>query len=258
VPRRLVLLGASNLVRGLRDVLIASRQAWEEPLEVLGALGLGRSYGTRSRVLGRTLPAIADCGLWAELARRPPLPTRALVTDVGNDVLYNAAVPRILEWVDTCVRRLQDAGAEVVMTGLPLERLERLSAPGYTLLRSALFPFHRWLSLREARERARALHEGLERLAAERAAVFVRARPEWYGLDPIHVRPREWGRAWRAILNAPDAHAPDAPPHRPAAGTPSWLRCVALPPERQWLFGGEWLRPQPALWLPDGGSVSLF
>jgi hypothetical protein len=257
VPRRLVLLGASNLVRGLRDVLRAAAQAWEGPLEVLGALGLGRSYGMRSRVLVRDLPPIAECGLWEELARRPPLPTRALVTDVGNDVLYNAPVGRILEWVDACVRRLSDAGAEVVMTGLPLQRLQRLSAPGYALMRTVLFPFHGWLPLTEALDRARALDEGLQRLAAERGAVFVRPRPEWYGLDPIHVRPGAWGRAWRAILTAPEADAPE-PSTATAGKVPSWLRCVTAPPQRQWLFGREHVRSQPVLTLAGGGDVSLY
>lgn len=56
-------------------------------MEVLAALGHGRSYGAQSRIIFRTLAGILESGLWTELERRPPLTTRSLVTDVGDDIL---------------------------------------------------------------------------------------------------------------------------------------------------------------------------
>ena len=84
-PRRVVALGASNLTRGFPILVSAARASAGPDVEVFAALGLGRSYGMESRVLARTLPGILDSGLWAALAGLPPLPTRAVVTDVGND-----------------------------------------------------------------------------------------------------------------------------------------------------------------------------
>jgi hypothetical protein len=78
---------------------------------VLAALGLGRSYGARSRVLLRGLPGILQSGLWRQLESLPPAPTRALVTDVGNDILYGSSPEQILEWVEESVARLQLRGA---------------------------------------------------------------------------------------------------------------------------------------------------
>jgi hypothetical protein len=250
--RRLVVLGASNVVRGLPVWLRAARAAWGDPLEVMGALGVGRSYGMRSLVLGRALPGIADCGLWPELERRPRLPTTALVTDVGNDILYNAAVSSLLDWVEACVERLRAAGAEVAVAGLPLQRLERITRPGYVLLRLAIFPFHRWLPLAEALARAQAVQDGLQRLAARRGATFVAARPEWYGADPVHIRWAAREHAWRALLGAGAAPSASLPPG------PRALRLLAARPERQWLFGHEMLRPQPVVPLTGGGSLSLY
>ena len=43
---------------------------WGRPLEVFVALGHGRSYGRSTRMLGRQLPGILECGLWPELAAR--------------------------------------------------------------------------------------------------------------------------------------------------------------------------------------------
>ena len=253
---RLVLLGASNLLRGLRPVLRAARQATGAPVEVLAALGHGRSYGFRSRFLFRDLPAITECGLWTALDERPPRRTRALVTDVGNDIAYGAAPEQILEWAEECVRRLRARDAEVVVAGLPVERLQRLSRAGYTVVRSVFFPFHRWNSLAEALDRVRAVTAGLRALAERQGATFVPLRPEWYGLDPIHIRPGAWGEAWRALLYAPEDGR--APAGTEPTGTPSAARLYALRPQRQWLFGREQGRSQPALTLPDGGSLSLF
>jgi hypothetical protein len=252
VAQRLVVLGASNAVRGFPALLRAAREAWGDPLEVMGALGVGRSYGLRSVVLGRALPGIDACGLWTELARRPRLSTQAVVADVGNDILYNVAVPAILRWVATGVHRLRDAGAAVTITGLPWERLARLSRPGYVLLRVGLFPFHRWLPFPEALARARALHEGLQAMAQASSARFIAPRPEWYGADPVHVRLGARDEAWRTILGVAPAAAP------PLVPGPRPLRLWTARPERQWLLGREQYTPQPALPLPKGGSLSLY
>ena len=44
---------------------------------------------------------MADAGI------SPPVPTRALVTDVGNDIVYGYSVGQILAWVDEALNRLQ-------------------------------------------------------------------------------------------------------------------------------------------------------
>jgi len=255
VGRRLVLLGASNLLRGFSSVVRAAREAWGDPIDVMAALGHGRSYGLSSSVFSRVLPPITGCGLWDALAGRPPAPARAIVTDVGNDIIYGAMPEQILGWVDLSLRRLQEAGAEVVVAGLPMERLERMSWPGYATMRTVFFPIHRWLPLREALARARALAAGVEDLAARHGATYVAQQGEWYGLDPIHVRPARWASAWRAILFA--GHAPP-PALGDAAGSPSAVRLYLARPERQRLLGRAQQRAQPALMLPGGGSVSLY
>src|SRR5262245_2033911 len=81
---RIVLLGASNLTRGISTVIETAGSILGRPLEVLAAFGHGRSYGMSSSVLGRSLPGIVDCGIWQSLAARPPVSTSALITDIGN------------------------------------------------------------------------------------------------------------------------------------------------------------------------------
>ena len=124
--RRVVLLGASNLTRAFPVVMETACAVLGRPLEVLAALGHGRSYGIPSTVMGRTMRGIHVCGLWDALRTRPPVPTAALVTDVGNDILYGVPVPTIAGWIDDCLERLQASGTKISMTLLPLRNLDLL------------------------------------------------------------------------------------------------------------------------------------
>ena len=111
--RRVVLLGASNVTLSFATIVQTVRRTWDEPVEILAATGHGRSYGQDSWILGRKFSGIFSCALWQDLQERPVLPTTALVTDVGNDLMYGATPERLLEWVARCLDRLTDAGAHV-------------------------------------------------------------------------------------------------------------------------------------------------
>jgi len=249
---RVVALGASNLTRGLHTVVSAARDAWGPGVEVVAALGHGRSYGATSRVAVRTLPGILECGLWRALESRPEAPTRALVTDVGNDILYGYSVEQTLGWVEEAVRRLRRVTSDIVLTDLPLTSIRRLPEWKYSLLRTILFPSSR-LPLGEVRARAERLQAGLLDIGAAHALLVRPLRPEWYGFDPIHIRPALWRAAWTQILGLP-TDGDGGSRRRSLEG----LRLYAMPPERQWLFGLRRDKPQSGRRLPGGGRLWLF
>ena len=249
---RVVAVGASNLTRGFHTIVATARHLWGPDVEVLVALGHGRSYGGPSTLVVRTIPGILECGLWRELESHPPAPTRALVTDVGNDIMYGYPPAQVLEWVDGCVARLQQFTPDVVVTSLPRAATTGLPAARYVLLRSVFFPRCR-LTLEDILRIGREVDRGLETIAAERGATFRRLRPEWYGLDPIHIRPRMWRAAWQEILCGSDP---------PVGGPPaSWaeaVRLYAMPPERVSYFGVERRTRQRGAALGRGGRVWLY
>jgi hypothetical protein len=172
--RRVVLLGASNLTRGISTVVETARLQAGGPIEVLAALGHGRSYGLESSVLGRALPGICGCGLWEALKKESAAPTVALVTDIGNDLLYGAAVSQIVDWVRRCLDRLQQADAQVVITLLPVANLDALTPVAFRLMRTMLFPASR-LAPEDARRQAAQLNKRLIRMARQRGDYSDRA-----------------------------------------------------------------------------------
>lgn len=252
-PRRLVALGASNLTRGFLTVVDTARQEWGEPMDVFTALGHGRSYGMKTTFLGRTLPGIVDCRLWQDLEQRPAASTLALISDVGNDILYGASVEDILDWVRACLEHLRKLGAEVVITDLPVASIASLSRARFLLFRSILVPACR-LTLAEVRGRTAGVVEGLRQLSVEHGATFFRLRPEWYGFDPIHIRAALWDEAWREILLGEGTKAPA----RDARRLSHWLKLYLAVPEQRWLLGRERRRAQPALRLGQGTSIFTY
>jgi hypothetical protein len=162
---RVVALGASNLTRGFRTIVSTARASWGPDVEVMAALGHGRSYGVQSRFVVRTLPGILECGLWRELESRPRVPTRGLVTDVGNDIVYGFSAEQILEWIAEAIGRLRRVTPDIVVTDLPLAAIRGVSEAKFRLIRSILFPGCR-LPLARIQETAERVDAGLAQLSA--------------------------------------------------------------------------------------------
>lgn len=253
--RRVVLIGASNLTKSIGTVLETSTRMWGSPLEMLVALGHGRSYGRTSRLLGMELPGIETCGLWNRLATAPEVPTAALVTDIGNDVLYEEPVEQIASWVRDCLDRLAAINARTVVTLLPLDNLKSLSAARFYFVRKIFFPRGR-ISFSEVARRARELNEEVRRMALERQFHVVAPPAEWYGFDPIHIRFRQRPTVWRDILGGWRHTEPAiAPASRAVRRT---LYFYTRIPERRRVFGIEQRGQHPTTRLNCGTTISLY
>ena len=249
---RIVALGASNLTRGFSTIVATARAVWGADVEVLAALGHGRSYGGPSTFLVRGLPGILQSGLWRELDAHPPRPTRALVTDVGNDIMYGYPPAQILEWADECVARLRQFTTDVVITGLPHAAVAGLPPARFLLFRSVFFPRCR-LTLDQTLRAGADVDAGLRAIAASRGGAFLGLKPEWSGLDPIHIRPGMWNAAWQQILCGEN----QAVAGRRATRTEA-VRLYCLPPEQATFLGRERRRPQRGVALRAGGRVWLY
>jgi len=259
---RVIFLGASNLTRGVAHAAAAARAAVGAPcVEYHIAYGHGRSYGIDTTILGRTLPGIVNCRLWDAIDR--PAPTCALITDIGNDIMYGQPIDDIVEWVSLCIDRLRRAGARIAMTALPIERLEVVSEREFRIARRILFP-RNTMSFEDALDRARALNRHLELLAEHdndaNSLALVRPDPAWYGIDPIHIRFRDFSWAWSAIFAPWNGRAADRtltlPPIR--AAIDDLLRVRLARPQQVRFLGREAGEVQPAARLRCGSLVHLY
>jgi hypothetical protein len=255
-PRsRVVLLGASNLTLAFPRVIARLCEILPVPLDVLAAIGHGRSYGRPSRVLFRELPGVVECGLWRALETGPERDTRAFLTDFGNDLVYGAGVDEIAEWIALILRRLAARGARATLVRLPLTSIERLSPLRFSLARGIFYPSHR-IDLATIRARASALDARIRSLAVEHGATLIEPRADWYGLDPIHILRAKRDEAWNALL------APLAERKAPAGSTrlrgPDRREIARMRPERRRWMGREETRPQPCARLLDGTVLSSY
>jgi len=253
--RRVVLLGASNLARSFPMVVATARLTWDEPVEIMAAMGHGRSYGQDTTVFGRKIPGIFPCALWQDLQNRPSLPTAALVTDIGNDLLYGVAPDRLYEWVVQCLDLLAAAGTTIVVTQMPIENVEHLSEARFRFYRRLLFPRSR-LTLADARALVREFNDRLIALGESRKISVIPVSSAWYGLDPIHLQRRAKRIAWPTLLAS--WRAADAPliVPRPSLWTTAYL--TSLAPWERTLLGIRRRASQPSGRLSDGTTISLY
>ncbi len=266
VPQRVVLVGASNLTRGISTVIgCAQRVAGARPLDIYCALGHGRSYGQVSRIGVRALPGIWQSELWpvlrADRKRAADAGVLGLITDVGNDVAYGVDPERIAEWVEFAARELAEHDARTVITALPLGAIERFTPWRFNLVRSILFP-RRDLTLEKAVERARETDKRIREIAQRYGCELVEPEPSWYGVDAIHLRLRIWKRAWPFILShwldEADEERSEMVRDGARIDLRRWLAVRLSAPSRWWLLGVPMGRMQPSIRLSDGTLVRLY
>lgn len=253
--RRVILLGASNLVRSISTVVETARVIWQEPVEIMAAIGHGRSYGRDSRMLGRKISGIFPSPLWNDLQTREPLETVALVTDIGNDLGYEVSVDEIISWVEGCLAHLERARAATVITELPMARMARLSEREFLFFRTLFFPQARF-TFDELRARAQTLNARLQEIGSQRKIPVIPVSGAWYGLDPIHLRRSAWREAWPTILSAWHQREPRAV--RPRASFARWAYLRSLKPAERDVFGWRQRTQQPSGTLRDGTTISLY
>ena len=255
---RVVVLGASNVSRGLPRLVAAAQTRTNGPVDLFVAAGHGRSYGANSRVVSRRLPSILGCGLWRALDREPQEAGRgrtvALVTDIGNDLLYGFSVEQVSGWVRESIRRLANHGMRIAVTALPLASVAGVGAFRYRALRVCYVPGCR-LSLEQLKEAARDLDAAVRSIAAEHDAGLIEQPGDWYGFDAIHVRRRRLDDLWQGCCDRWGWPATGLVP-RPTVA--DWMRIGSRAAEVRSLARRMVFTPQPALDVPGRYRLLLY
>jgi hypothetical protein len=253
---RIILLGASNLTLSLRLVIDLMQQRIGGASEVFAAIGHGRAYGCFSEMLLRGLPGIADCGLWRQLDTSDTQPVCALLTDIGNDIMYELPPAKVLLAVEWCIKQLLSHSAQIVVTGLPIASIERLTETRYTFFRNLFYPCCR-LSRNEAIARVRTIHAGLVEMAARYRFTLVEQQACWFGADGIHVKFKRRADYYRNVLSGfTEADHEPEPGYDDRPSLPFWQRRATF--AYKTILGREFVCPQPSGLLLNGSKVFKY
>lgn len=252
-PATVILLGASNLAIAWPRIIEQVTVRVAGPRQILTAQGMGRSYlNTRSSFGPRQLPGILGCGLWDALSAVDSSDTSvALITDLGNDLVYGREPQEVAESAAEAVRRIRDWNPEtrIVLTLPPVDAVHALGRIRFTLFRTMIFPSCR-LTLADAKQQSAELNALMEQYADEEQIPLFKPHPAWYGWDPIHVRRRHQSAAFGQMMDL--WQLPEESKQSDAGGTGHVARPTA---EIRWVFGREKRTPQPSVAVP---GVKVF
>lgn len=253
---RLIVLGASNVAKSLEVLLQVAPKMIPKPLEVCTAIGRGRSYGTRSLFLFRSLPGILQSDLWSALKNdETDAKTTSVITDIGNDLLYDRTAEQITSWISQCIDRLRATEGPIAVTGIPLSTARALRAYKFIAIRTLMFP-HSRLQLKTVQDRAEELDQRLQELAKAEDITFIEQNPEWYGFDPIHWKQSRRPEVWHTILSAL-GHTPFEFQRVPSNFLHS-MRHWRTRPSQRTLFGLQQTRVQPSIHRGNDLTVALY
>ena len=240
-----IVLGASNISLGWKQLSRIVTARFADRMCILTAHGFGRAWIDTSRFALRQLPGIMRCGLWEHLETTHTAPVAALITDLGNDLVYGRDPSAVMSAVTVGIEKIRQASpnCRVVVTRPPVASIQTLGMTRYHFFRTLIFPFCQ-LSLDEIRKRTMELDQRIQDL---HDVTIVSAAAQWYGLDPIHVRRRNCLMAFESMLQS-------------WPGLTSMNRQVstALPrpvAQKRWVAGIQRRTPQPSV---RSSNVEVF
>ena len=196
-PVLLILLGASNLTLGCAPLIqFLEHHLAPRPVHVVAAHGPGRAYHAYGGFLNAVYPPL-NGGNWYPAAReyaREGGPVLALVTDIGNDILYGVSSEDIQESVGEVLDCLHELKAHTLLTCLPSYFENPVSPLAFYLIRTLLFPKSR-TTPEEALTSVRSLNAFVQARESQRIRVMGPLE-EMRGCDKVHYSPLRAHEAW--------------------------------------------------------------
>jgi hypothetical protein len=185
-----VMVGASNLTISLPVAIKLIMDFIEGPKSIFVAHGPGRSYLKRAGLPMFRFQGISICPLFDNLETATnniaQAKIYALVTDIGDDLLYNQKPKNIAKGVEKVLNRLNNLGAEIAVTPPPMVSINNLSQKRYYFLRSFYYPFCH-ISYSEIMVNVSLLTNLINELCFKYKVKLLNQNPNWYGFDRIHL-----------------------------------------------------------------------
>jgi len=199
-PYLFIFLGASNLARGysaLANCLAGSLAP--HPAEILHAMGPGRGYCAEGGIYNITYPPIGSCGILESASGRAPKARQvvALITDIGNDIMYGVPVSEITSCLNSLLQKLDAIGAEVFVHPIPIDFADDVSERQFRILRSIFYP-NSAIDYTGAAIAVSTINDFLRDSAGGRVHLLPNMK-DFSGIDKIHYSIFQSHRAWSQV-----------------------------------------------------------
>lgn len=199
-PVLLVLLGASNLSLGW-FALARHMQAClhPRPMEFMVAAGPGRAYRASGGLLNIVYPPVQSSEIFEAARRKSESGYRviALVTDIGNDIMYGVSAEQLIGTIQQVFDQLRSVHADIFFTTLPAAFERGIHPIRFYILRTLLLPASR-VSYDEAMAAIIQVNQYL-REAASQEGHLIPDVDRFLGFDEIHYGWLRAQHAWSHI-----------------------------------------------------------
>jgi len=201
-PTLFVLMGASNLARGYDGIADCLRNVLgPQTVEILAAMGPGRGYCAEGGILNARYAPILRSGI---LEAAEGLKTArgcrvlALITDIGNDIMYGVSAEEIIASLDCIFKKLRAMQAEVLVTSIHVDLEHDVGEDLFNLLARIFYPKSS-LTWKQAIVEVRKVNHFLESRSVNEIHL-IRGMEAYCGGDRIHYSLDKSFKGWTRVL----------------------------------------------------------
>ena len=138
-----IFLGASNLARsfyGLKRCI--TRCLFPRPVSFIHAMGPGRGYISQGGIFNAIYSPILYCDILKAAYNRRKINQQvvALITDIGNDIMYGVPVEEIIGGLQSLFDTLTGFEASIFVTSIPVDLKKDIGGFYFRILRRVFFP----------------------------------------------------------------------------------------------------------------------
>ena len=199
-PVLFIFLGASNLARsfyGLKRCI--GRCIFPRPASFMHAMGPGRGYVSRGGILNAIYSPILNCGIF-EAVRNKRIKNQqvvALITDIGNDIMYDVSPEKIIGGLQYIFNALDGFETNIFITPIPIDLENDISEFHFQIIRQVYFPKSP-VKHSQASNNIKAINKFILQSSNKKITV-INDMKQFCGIDKIHYSILKSQSAWSHI-----------------------------------------------------------
>jgi hypothetical protein len=201
-PVLFILFGASNLARSFYGLKLSIKRCIHpRPATFIHAMGPGRGYLGRGGILNTTYPPIIDCGILESIQkiRKPNQQIIALITDIGNDIMYGIHSKKIIEGLQSVLDTLSKVTKNIFITPIPINLKNDVGEFYFRVLRCIFFP-KSFIKYSQTLESIEIINQFILH-SSNKKTTIINGMEQFSGLDKIHYSFFKNHLAWAHIAN---------------------------------------------------------